>query len=128
MRTAIAELDLPVHNQYAPAYGHDIHLGDDEVWETSNQDIWDRHDCLDSYSSDKTGHCLPIQSGPNAYGPQWLAQQCRTLALSSSGLEADALTDQISAILASDSSSKSQACATSILPSDDACVQARSCR
>jgi len=119
MRTAIAELELSVHHHHhdgAFAYGHDTHLDDNDVLGTSSQDIWDitSDDYPEHSSSDVIDHVLPSQSGANAYGQQWLTQQCRAVAHSGSGLEADALTDQLMAMLASDSNGKLQACVTSI--------------
>lgn len=117
MRNTIAELNLPAHKHHhaPPAYGHDMQLDDDDLSGTSSEDIWDiiSDDCQDAYSSDQLEHILPSQPGANVYDQQWLSQQCRAVARSSSGLESDVLKDQIAAILASDSNGKSQTCVKS---------------
>ncbi|CBY00034.1 similar to activating signal cointegrator 1 complex subunit 3 [Plenodomus lingam JN3] len=108
MRRAIAELNLPNDNdQEAPAYGHDLEFDDDDFSGTaSGEDIWDiiSDEYEEAYSSDQLGQ-FPQKSqlAGNAYDQQWLARKCTAIARTSSGLDATALQDQITAILASDS-------------------------
>jgi antiviral helicase SLH1 len=105
MRKAIAELNLPTDNQKPPAYGDDIEFDDDDFSGTaSGEDIWDiiSDEYDDEYSSDHLEQ-FPNQQGGILYSQQWLAEKCANVAQRSSGLDAGALKEQISAILASDS-------------------------
>jgi antiviral helicase SLH1 len=106
MRKAIAELKLPAHAEQAPAYGDDLQFDDDDFSGTaSGEDIWDiiSDEYEEEYSSDHLGQVQDSQAGENAYSQDWLAQKCSDVARSSSGLDAGALRDQITAILSSDS-------------------------
>lgn len=105
MRKAIAELNLPANGQDPPAYGHDIEFDDDDFSGTaSGEDIWDiiSDEYEDEYSSDQLEQNL-VQQETSPYSQQWLADKCFHVAQRSSGLDAGALKEQISAILASDS-------------------------
>ncbi|KAF2852407.1 Sec63-domain-containing protein [Plenodomus tracheiphilus IPT5] len=106
MRKAIAELNLPNETDQAPAYGHDIDFDDDDFSGTaSGEDIWDiiSDEYEEAYSSDQLEQSSHSQLGGNAYDQQWLADKCVAVARSSSGLDANALKEQLTAILASDS-------------------------
>lgn len=105
MRKAIAELNLPANGQVSPAYGHDIDFDEDDFSGTaSGEDIWDiiSDEYEDEYSSDHLDY-IPDAQEARAYSHQWLADKCFHVAQRSSGLDAGALKEQISAILASDS-------------------------
>lgn len=109
MRKAIAELNLPTERQKSPAYGHDIEFDDDDFSGTaSGEDIWDiiSDEYEDEYSSDHLEQFSDLPTGGSPYSQQWLAEKCAGVAQRSSGLDAGALKDQLSAILASDSNGK----------------------
>jgi antiviral helicase SLH1 len=109
MRKAIAELNLPAQDQKPPAYGDDLEFDDDDFSGTaSGEDIWDiiSDEYEDEYSSDHLEQFSDAQSGGTIYSQQWLAEKCANIAQRSSGLDAGALRDQISAVLASDSNGK----------------------
>lgn len=106
MRKAIAELNLPPDVQKTPAYGDDLGLDDDDLSGTvSGEDIWDviSDGYEDEYSSDHLDQYADGQPGGSLYDQQWLAERCADVARMGSGLDAAALKEQISAILASDS-------------------------
>jgi antiviral helicase SLH1 len=109
MRKAIAELNLPADADKAPAYGDDLEFDDDDFSGTaSGDDIWDiiSDEYEEEYSSDQLDQFdqLPdAPSGGNLYDQRWLTQKCAGVAQRSSGLNAEALKDQILAILSSDS-------------------------
>ncbi|KAH3916623.1 hypothetical protein HBI56_048130 [Parastagonospora nodorum] len=106
MRKAIAELNLPAEGQKPPAYGDDIEFDDDDFSGTaSGEDIWDiiSDEYEDEYSSDQLEQFSDLPTGGSPYSQQWLAKKCAGVAQRSSGLDARALKDQLSAILASDS-------------------------
>lgn len=109
MRRAIAELNLPSDADKAPAYGHDIDFDDDDFSGTaSSDDIWDiiSDEYEAEYSSDHLEHFSRDQIEGSTYNQPWLAENCIAVARNSSGLEAGALKEQITAILASDSNSE----------------------
>ncbi|PVI04840.1 Sec63-domain-containing protein [Periconia macrospinosa] len=104
MRKAIAELKLPPDLERMSAYGQDLDIDDDDLSGTaSGEDIWDviSDEYEDEYSSDQ----LDRQGHDNAlrFDQQWLADRCALVAQRGSGLDANALKDQILAVLASDS-------------------------
>jgi hypothetical protein len=106
MRKAIAELNLPAEGQKPPAYGDDIEFDDDDFSGTaSGEDIWDiiSDEYDDEYSSDHLEQFSDLSTGASSYSQQWLTEKCAGVAQRSSGLDAGALKEQISAILASDS-------------------------
>jgi hypothetical protein len=109
MRKAIAELNLPAQDQKLPAYGDDLEFDDDDFSGTaSGEDIWDiiSDEYEDEYSSDHLEQFSDAQPSGTTYSQQWLAEKCASIAQRSSGLDAGALKDQISAVLASDSNGK----------------------
>lgn len=111
MRKAMAELNLPADAGKAPAYGDDLEFDDDDVSGTaSGEDIWDiiSGEYEEDYSSDHLDQYPDGQIGASTYDQQWLAAKCAHVARMSSGLDAGALKEQISAILASDSNGESQ--------------------
>ncbi|KAJ4305314.1 putative steryl acetyl hydrolase mug81 [Kalmusia sp. IMI 367209] len=106
MRRAIAELNLPSDGDTKPAYGDNLDLDDDEISGTaSSDDIWDvlSDDYGDEYSSDQLGQYTNTLPTSHLYDQLWLADKCAAVAQSGSGLDASALQEQLSAILASDS-------------------------
>jgi antiviral helicase SLH1 len=110
MRKAIADLNLPAaEGQKPPAYGDDLEFDEDDFSGTaSGEDIWDiiSDEYEEEYSSDNLVH-LEHQPARSIYSQEWLAEKCNIIAQRSSGLDAGALKEQISAILASDSDGKS---------------------
>jgi antiviral helicase SLH1 len=109
MRKAIAELNLPADAEKTPAYGDDFDLDDDDFSGTaSGEDIWDviSDGYEDQYSSDQLDQYPDIQPTGALYDQQWLAEKCGDVARRGTGLDAGALKEQISAILASDSNSE----------------------
>lgn len=108
MRKAIADLNLPAEGQKPPAYGDDIDFDDDFSGTASGEDIWDiiSDEYEDEYSSDHLEEFPDLPTGGSLYSQQWLAEKCANIAQRSSGLDAGALKEQISAILASDSNGK----------------------
>lgn len=113
MRAAIAELKLPQSSDQADIYGHDIVIDDDDLSGTaSGDDIWDLiSDTEDEeYSSDQLdGSDVPYMDGfpdGRAYDQEWLRKRCQAAAQHASGLDAQALQEQVSAVLASDSNSE----------------------
>ncbi|KAF2747356.1 Sec63-domain-containing protein [Sporormia fimetaria CBS 119925] len=106
MRKAIADLNLPATSERLPAYGDDLDIDSDDLsGAASGEDIWDiisdEHE--DEYSSDQLDQDAGTDSAGDAYDKEWLAQRCAQVAKSGSGLDADALKEQLLAILASDS-------------------------
>jgi antiviral helicase SLH1 len=112
MRKAIADLNLPAdEGRKPPAYGDDLEFDDDDFSGTaSGEDIWDviSDEYEEEYSSDHLEHFSDHQQAGVLYSPQWLAEKCAGIAQRSSGLDASALKEQISAILASDSNGNSK--------------------
>jgi antiviral helicase SLH1 len=109
MRKAIADLNLPAEGQKPPAYGDEIEFDDEDFSGTaSGEDIWDiiSDEYEDEYSSDHLEQFADLPTGGSIYSQQWLAEKCANIAQRSSGLDAEALKEQISAILASDSNGK----------------------
>jgi antiviral helicase SLH1 len=107
MRKAIAELNLPADSAKGPAYGDDFDLDDDDLsGAASGEDIWDftSDEQEGSYSSDHLEEHIDAFTGKSGqYGQQWLAAMCADVSQRGSGLDASALQEQLSAILASDS-------------------------
>jgi antiviral helicase SLH1 len=106
MRKAIADLNLPANDHKPPAYGDHLEFDEDDFSGTaSGEDIWDMisDECEEEYSSDHLEQFSDHPPRGSIFGQQWLAEKCANVAQRSSGLDAGALKDQISAILASDS-------------------------
>ncbi|KAK1911386.1 hypothetical protein P3342_012687 [Pyrenophora teres f. teres] len=106
MRKAIADLNLPADAGKTPAYGDDLEFDDDDFSGTaSGEDIWDiiSDEYEEEYSSDHLDQFPDGPAGGNAFDQHWLAQKCSDVARSSSGLDASALKEQITAILSCDS-------------------------
>lgn len=111
MREAIADLNLPTDTAKTPAYGHDLHVDDDDFSGTaSGNDIWDMisDGYEDDYSSNPSDQFPDNQAQGNTYDQAWLAAKCAVIADASSGLDTAALKEHITAILASDSNSSSR--------------------
>ncbi|KAF1999651.1 Sec63-domain-containing protein [Amniculicola lignicola CBS 123094] len=106
MRQAIADLNLP--DTKTPAYGDDLDIDDDDLsGAASGDDIWDviGDEYDDDYSSDRLDDASP-PTDTGRYDHYWLAGRCADVARRGSGLEAGALKEQLSAILASDSNNE----------------------
>lgn len=114
MREAIAELKLPAaESEKTPPYGHDIDFDDDNddfSGTASGNDIWDiiSDEYEEEYSSDHAEQFAQVPASSNTYDARWLSAKCAEVARGSSGLDAEMLKEQISAILSSDSSSWSR--------------------
>jgi antiviral helicase SLH1 len=107
MRQAIADLKLSDNIPDAPTYGEDIEFDDEFSGTASGEDIWDViSDEYEEYSSDQLDQDSDFPTEVTLYSQQWLREKCFNVAQRSSGLDAEALKEQISAILASDSNSK----------------------
>ncbi|CAK1360656.1 Antiviral helicase SLH1 [Cercospora beticola] len=108
MRAAIAELKLPETNgEQKPAYEADLdlELDDDDLSPASGDDIWDliSEEEEETFSEDSVE--VPAAIGQAQDGSRdWLHEKCQTVANKGNGLEANALQEQIIAVLASDSS------------------------
>ena len=114
MRAAIADLKLPQTNGDSKGYELDseFQLDDDDLSPASgSDDIWDLiSDEEEDEFSEESFDVPPTQPlvdgvGKPAEGSRdWLAERCRDVASRGSGLNADTLQEQITAVLASDSS------------------------
>lgn len=108
MRAAIASLPKP--GPHTVEYGKDLSLDDDDIVSVSGgDDIWDLISEIseEEYTSGELdGAPLPSTADYGhyeAYGKEWLKEQCIGVANRNSGLEFHALQEQVEAILASDS-------------------------
>ena len=110
MRQAIAELKLDDQsNNQDQAYGRDIVVDDDDLTGTSgSDDLWNAFsdETDSSYSSDMLNGIEDASPGLEAsqhpWGHEWLRSKCLGIAGKNSGLDAEALQQQLSAMLASD--------------------------
>lgn len=110
LRQMLAELKEEQSNGKTNGYGHDIVLDDaDLTGGSSSDDLWnvfsdDEQD--GEYSSDMTDNVPDAQNSKAkstfSYGQEWLSSNCIALASSKSGMDAEELQQQISAMLASD--------------------------
>ena len=108
MRKAIAELNLPANTKTSLAYGDNLEYDDDLSAPESSDDIWDigENEYEDQCSSEPPDQFLSEQDESTRYDQQWLAIKCERIARNTSGLEAGALQDQITTILAGDKTSE----------------------
>ena len=110
MRQAIAELKLDDQsNGQDQAYGQDIVVDDDDLTGTSgSDDLWNvfSDETDSSYSSDMLDGIEDSSPGLEAslrpWGHGWLRSKCLNIASRKSGLDAAALQQQLSAMLASE--------------------------
>ena len=109
MRQALAELKhhhLPTHQ--STAYGEDVHLEDDDLCVASgndDDDYWNSvTDVDDNDSSDEPPHVgvHGYLDGQQEYDQSWLTERCNQVASAGSGLNGEALKQQLTAILAAD--------------------------
>ncbi|KAF2208108.1 hypothetical protein CERZMDRAFT_101800 [Cercospora zeae-maydis SCOH1-5] len=109
MRAAIAELKLPETNgEQKSAYEADLdlELDDEDLSPASGDDIWDliseeeEEDTFSEESVEVSAAIGQVQDGTR----DWLLERCQTVANKGNGLDAGALQEQITAVLASDSS------------------------
>jgi antiviral helicase SLH1 len=113
MRAAISELNLSKSESNTPFYGQDL-LSDDEdiVPIQGNDDLWDLISEIseEAYTSEEPGTTLAeqleVDGATGVYDRAWLSRQCAAVSSRKSGLEANALLEQVEAILASDSNGK----------------------
>jgi len=126
MRAALAELKLPStkSDAYEQQYGGAA-MDFDDVSDSLNSgdDVWDFISDAeeDEYSGDLADAGEPSASlGGGGYGQQWLQRKCTDFVSRKSGLSADDLREQISALLASDSAEEElQSTLTDIIGFDD---------
>ncbi|KAL9107193.1 MAG: hypothetical protein Q9227_007893 [Pyrenula ochraceoflavens] len=111
MREAITALKLlnTEPNNDAPMYGAELDLDEDASGSSSPSDIFDISDEEDESSSSGespglNGIQYPLPRDTTPYSPSWLTKKCQEFALSKPGIEASELQQQITAILAADSS------------------------
>lgn len=110
LRQTLNELRIEQPNGESRGYGHDIMLddedltgssGSDDLWNVFSDDEQDRE-----YSSDMSGGVTESPSGKSksaySYGQEWLRSKCLAFASSKSGMDAEELQQQLSAMLASD--------------------------
>ena len=110
MRQAIAELKLDDQsNNQDQAYGRDIVVDDDDLTGTSgSDDLWNAFsdETDSSYSSDMLDGIEDASPGLEAsehpWGHEWLRSKCLGIAGRKTALDAEALQQQLSAMLASD--------------------------
>ena len=109
MRQAIADLKLPPLQNASMMYGADVNL-DEESSDSQEDDIWDADsDTDESPPSDEfedttNGFKTPDVAIHDVYNKSWLHGKCVAYAQARSGMSADDLEQQITALLASDSS------------------------
>ncbi|EPS26377.1 hypothetical protein PDE_01313 [Penicillium oxalicum 114-2] len=110
MRQAIADLKLPKGQNVEPiSYGSDIDLDIDDDYSSPGtvDDVWDiisSDDEADSGLDDLTdvpSHVAPSQSA--AYDRTWLGERCLDVAMRNPTMDAEELSQQIIAALATDS-------------------------
>ncbi|WPH02911.1 Hypothetical protein R9X50_00578100 [Acrodontium crateriforme] len=113
MRSAIADLNLPVASGTAKEYSpnQDLDLDEDDLsCHSPTDDIWDliTDDDENEYSEESLDipESLPLAKIPPATaGSQaWLKNSCNDVSMRGSGLDADTLQEHIIAVLGSDSS------------------------
>ena len=106
MRQAIADLKLPPLTDDSQIYGSDLDLDADSSEGLDDDDIWDVDGDFDqSPATDDFDHDLDGFRPPgNAFDRSWLSKKCAAFAKTRPGIHASDLQDQISALLASDSS------------------------
>lgn len=109
IRQVMESLPLP-HLQQGSMYGTDLDLGEEDYsGGSSDDDIWEVDDEADDsppsdyFPEDVRGYHTPIRALNGVYDRRWLQEKCAEFARSRS-LEAHDLEQQITALLASDSS------------------------
>ena len=107
MREAIASLQLPPLQDATQMYGADLQLDDDsndslddDIWEVSSE--FDESPPSAHDGIEINGIKTPDDTTGTRYDKSWLRQQCTNLAKMRSGIEAEDLSQQITALLASD--------------------------
>ena len=109
MRQAIADLKLPPLSDASQMYGADLDL-DEELSEDLDDDIWDVDSATDDsppsdfYDHGQNGFKTPDHVANEAYDKAWLRSRCAAFAKSRSGIDSADLEQQITALLASDTS------------------------
>ncbi|KAL8243683.1 hypothetical protein R6Q59_009941 [Mikania micrantha] len=107
MRKAIADLKLPPLRDSSEMYGSDIDLETNSS-DSLEDDVWDvDSDGDDSATSDVdhlNGFATPDVIADDVFNRAWLKYRCVAFAASRTGMDASDLEQQITALLASDSS------------------------
>lgn len=110
LRQTLAELKKEQPTGETNGYGHEILLedldltggsGSDDLWNVFSDDEEDEEysrDKLDSFSDSQDDKPDPAF----LYGQEWLRGKCNALASGKSGMDAEELQQQLSAMLASD--------------------------
>lgn len=110
LRQTLAELKLEQPNRETKGYGRDIVLdkkdltggsGSDDLWNVYRDDEQDggySSDMLDVHTDSPNGNPMSAYS----YGQEWLRSKCLAFASKQSGMDAEELQQQLSAMLASD--------------------------
>jgi antiviral helicase SLH1 len=113
MRAAISELKLSKAAPTAIPYGQDLLLDDEDILPIEgSDDLWDLISEIseEEYTSEEPGTAFVDQqsaaTSSRAYDRDWLRSQCVAVSSRNSGLESNALYEQVEAILASDSNGK----------------------
>jgi antiviral helicase SLH1 len=108
MRAAIAS--LPKQDPDAVEYGKDLSLDDDDIVSVSGgDDIWDIISEIseEEYTSGELDatliHSESTRVIQEAFGKEWLREQCIGVASRKSGLDSHSLQEKVEAILGSDS-------------------------
>lgn len=109
MKQAIADLKLPPVNDASQMYGADLEF-DEEFSDDLDDDIWDVDSAVDesplsdAFDDTLNGFMTPDIAADGIFDKAWLRSKCAAFARSRSGMEATDLEQQITALLASDSS------------------------
>ncbi|KAK4936938.1 putative steryl acetyl hydrolase mug81 [Elasticomyces elasticus] len=107
MRNAIAELKLPPLNDPSQMYGADLNF-DDDLSDEVEDDIWDVESEPDDSPAtddfDANGSQTPATVKDGVFDKAWLHSKCSAFARSRQGIDTSDLEQQITAVLASDSS------------------------
>ena len=109
MRQAINDLKLPPLSDASQMYGADLDM-DEELSEDFDDDIWDvesvedESPLSDPFDDTMNGYQTPANVTDGVFDKAWLHYKCAAFATSTSGMDASDLEQQITSLLASDSS------------------------
>ncbi|ETN42924.1 uncharacterized protein HMPREF1541_02082 [Cyphellophora europaea CBS 101466] len=108
MKQAISDLKLPPLEEGSQMYGADVNFDQDSSDSYDDDDIWDVDGELNESSLSDGGGINgfdPLEfSAEAAHGRSWLRQKCEDFSKARSGMNAEDLEQQLTALLASDSS------------------------
>ena len=110
LRQTLAELKVEQTDGEIKGYGHDIVLDDgDLIGGSSSDDLWNVFSDSEEdgdYDSDISDGVTDLPNGEpksaNSYGREWLRSKCLAFTSEKSGIDAEELLQQLSAMLASD--------------------------